>query len=74
MTEPDYRALLTRQGFPPAVAATLASADTGAAQGEVLGDSRDLSELICRPSTSLSALVAAALASGKDVSCTAMCT
>lgn len=67
MTEPDYRALLTRHGFPSAVAATLASADTGAAHGDVLSDSRELSELIGRPTTTLQALVAAALASGKDV-------
>lgn len=65
MSEPDYRALLTSHGFPPAVAATLASADTGAAHGDVLGDSRDLSELIGRPTTSLQSLVAAALAGGK---------
>ncbi|UQV47093.1 NAD(P)H-binding protein [Janthinobacterium lividum] len=56
---------LARHGFPLAVAATLASADMGVAHGDVLGDSRDLSELIGRPSTSLQSLVAAALAGAK---------
>lgn len=68
MSEQGYRAHLLSYGLPENVATTLAMADTGAANGEVYSEVRDLSSLIGRGTTSLAAAVAAALANQQGAS------
>jgi NAD(P)H dehydrogenase (quinone) len=61
MSETEYAAALAASGFPAAVAEMIAGLDKGVAQNALFDDSRQLSKLIGRPTTPLSAAVAAAL-------------
>lgn len=62
LPEADYRAALLGAGLPEGLATLLAESDSGAARGGLYDDSRQLSQLIGRPSTPLAAQVAQALA------------
>lgn len=57
----EYQALLVKFGLPEGFAALLADSDTGASKGGLYDDSHTLSGLIGRPTTPLSAVLAAAL-------------
>jgi len=57
----DYQALLQQAGLPQPIAALLADSDSGAAQGGLFDDGKQLSALIGRPTQPLSQAVAAAL-------------
>lgn len=61
MPESDYAAALTGFGLPEGLAQAIAGWDTGAKQGALFDDSRQLSALIGRPTTPLPAAVADAL-------------
>ncbi len=61
LPEADYAAALAGFGLPEAFAAAIASWDTGASKGALFDDGRQLSQLIGRPTTSLSVSVAQAL-------------
>lgn len=61
LPEADYAGILESFGLPEVFAKGIASWDTGAAKGALFDDSRQLSALIGRPTTPLSAAVAAAL-------------
>ena len=61
MPEPEYAVMLKGFGLPDALAEKLADADTGLKKGELYVDSGDLSRLIGRPTTTLSAGVKTAL-------------
>jgi NAD(P)H dehydrogenase (quinone) len=62
LPQDDYAAILEGAGLPAGLAAAIASWDVGASQGALFDDGRALSRLIGRPTTPLSASVAAALA------------
>ncbi|GKS84395.1 SDR family oxidoreductase [Acidovorax sp. SUPP1855] len=68
LPEEDYRALLESYGLSNGLSSTLALADTGAANGDVYSESKDLSNLIGRPTTSLATAVEIALAGGEQTS------
>jgi NAD(P)H dehydrogenase (quinone) len=57
----EYRAILLQAGLPENLAAGLASWDASAAQDALFDDSRQLSRLIGRPTTSLAESVQQAL-------------
>ena len=59
--EADYAAALKGFGLPEELAQAIAEWDTGAKQGALYGDGHQLSALIGRPTTPLSAAVAEAL-------------
>jgi len=61
LPEAEYQAVLLGAGLPEGLAALLAQSDTGASKGGLFDDSHTLSQLIGRPTTPLSALVAEAL-------------
>lgn len=61
MPEAEFKAALVGAGFPEPFAALLADSDTGASRGALFDDSRQLSALIGRPTTSLADSVSAAL-------------
>ncbi len=61
LPESDYAAALAGFGLPEGFAAAIAGWDTGASQGALFDDSRQLSRLIVRPTTPLSTSVAQAL-------------
>ena len=61
LPEADYAATLKGAGLPDWLAQALASWDTGAAQGALFDDGRQLSKLLGRPTTPLSVAVTAAL-------------
>lgn len=61
LPEADYAAALKGFGLPEGLAAAIAGWDTGAAQGALFDDSRQLSALIGRDTTPLSVPVTAAL-------------
>lgn len=61
LSEADYAAALTKSGIPEGIATFLAGVDVAIAQGALFDDSRQLSTLISRPTTSLSDAVAALL-------------
>ena len=61
MPEADYAGALTGAGLPAALAEAFASYDAKAAGGALFDDGRELSRLIGRPTTPLSASVAEAL-------------
>ncbi len=61
LPEADYAAALKGAGLPDWLAQALASWDTGAAQGALFDDGRQLSKLLGRPTTPLSVAVTAAL-------------
>lgn len=58
----DYQAVLESVGLPAPVAQILAGADLGLGRGELLDESGTLSDLIGRPTTSLTDAIASALA------------
>lgn len=60
MPSEQYAATLQSFGLPPPIAEMLASADEGISRGELDTQSRDLSRLIGRPTTPLTAAIAAA--------------
>ncbi len=57
----DYEKALLGFGLPGPIASMLADSDRGAAKGELYSDSKDLSNLIKRPTVTLSAAVAQAV-------------
>jgi NAD(P)H dehydrogenase (quinone) len=61
LPEAGYAAALTGFGLPAPLAHAYASFDTGASQGALFDDGRELSNLIGRPTTPLSVSVAQAL-------------
>ena len=61
LPEADYTAALVGAGLPEGLAGLLADADSCAAQGALFDDSRQLSQLIGRPTTPIAPLVKAAL-------------
>ena len=61
MPEAGYKAALIGAGLPEPVAGLLATCDTGAAQGGLFDDGRELSRLIGRPTGTMPVLVKAAL-------------
>jgi NAD(P)H dehydrogenase (quinone) len=61
LPEADFAAILTSVGLPAPMAAAYASFDVSAARGALFDDGRQLSTLIGRPTTPLSASVATAL-------------
>lgn len=62
LSEADYKAVLIKAGTPEPVAGFFANSDTGISKGALYDDSRQLSKLIGRPTTPISATIAAALA------------
>jgi NAD(P)H dehydrogenase (quinone) len=62
LPESEFKAALLGAGLPEGLATLLAESDVGAAQGGLFDDSRQLSQLIGRPTTPLSKLVGQALA------------
>lgn len=61
LSEAEYADTLTSMGLPEGLAKAFASFDTGAAQDDLFNDGKVLSQLIGRPTTSLSEAVKAAL-------------
>jgi len=61
LPEAEFKAALTGAGLPEWLATLLAESDTGASKGGLFDDSRQLSQLIGRPTTPLSTLVKQAL-------------
>ena len=61
MPEAEYKAILISAGLPEGLADLLADSDVGASQGGLFDDSRQLSQLIGRPTTPLATSVAVAL-------------
>lgn len=53
LSEDDYAALLVSAGVPEPFAKVLADSDTGIARGDLFTESRDLSRLIGRPTTTI---------------------
>jgi NAD(P)H dehydrogenase (quinone) len=62
LPEADYAAALAGFGLPAGLAQAIASWDVSASKGALFDDGRQLSKLIGRPTTPLSAVVASALA------------
>lgn len=61
LQQAEYRGILINAGLPEGLADLLAESDTGAAQGGLFDDSRQLGKLIGRPTTSLADSVRSAL-------------
>ena len=61
LSETEYADTLTSMGLPEGLAKAFASFDTGAAHDDLFNDGKVLSQLIGRPTTSLSEAVKAAL-------------
>ena len=61
LPEADYAAALAGFGLPEGLAKAIAGWDVAASQGALFDDGRQLSKLIGRPTTPLSAAVAEAL-------------
>lgn len=61
LPEADYRNALIGAGLPEPLAGLLADSDTGASQGALFDDGRQLSSLLGRPTTGLDAAIMAAL-------------
>lgn len=62
LSQADYRAALLQAGLPEFVAELLSDSDAAAAKGALFDDARQLSRLIGRPTTPLSASIEQALA------------
>ncbi|SDR55495.1 NAD(P)H dehydrogenase (quinone) [Paraburkholderia fungorum] len=62
LPESEFKAMLSGAGLPPALAELLADSDACAAEGALFDDSRALSKLLDRPTTSWKATITAALA------------
>ena len=65
LSQGDYQSFLTRLGVPDAVANLLSDSDAGAAKRALFDESKQLSQLIGRPTTSLKKAVAAGIAKKK---------
>jgi NAD(P)H dehydrogenase (quinone) len=63
LSEADYKAMLVKAGLSEPAAGFFANTDTGISKGALYDDSHQLSELIGRPTTPISATIKAALAS-----------
>jgi NAD(P)H dehydrogenase (quinone) len=61
LSQAEYQDILIKVGLPEVIAELLADSDTGAAKGALFDDSRQLSKLIDRPTTSLATAIAAVL-------------
>lgn len=61
LPEAEYKNVLIKVGLPEVVAELLANSDTGASKDALFDDSRQLSKLIGRPTTSLATAIAAAM-------------
>ncbi len=61
LPEADFKAALLGAGLPEGLAAMLANSDVGASKGGLFDDSRQLSQLIGRPTTTLADSLRAAL-------------
>lgn len=61
MPEAEYKALLVKAGLPEAYAALISDSEAGASKGALFDGSHQLSKLIKRPTTPLSATVASSL-------------
>ncbi|MDH6269756.1 NAD(P)H dehydrogenase (quinone) [Rhizobium sp. SG_E_25_P2] len=61
MPEDAYKAMLVQVGLPEGFAALLAESDVGASKGGLFDDSKTLSSIIGRPTTSLKTVLAAAM-------------
>ncbi len=61
LPEGDYRNALLATGLPEPLAGLLADSDTGASQGALFNDGRQLSSLLGRPTTTLESAIMAAL-------------
>ena len=61
LPETEYASILKSAGLPGGLAEAIASWDTGIAKGDLYNDSRQLSELIGRPTTPMAATVKEAL-------------
>jgi NAD(P)H dehydrogenase (quinone) len=62
LPESEFKGLLLGAGLPAPLAELLADSDARAAEGALFDDSRELSKLLGRPTTSWKATIAAALA------------
>jgi len=62
LTETQYAGILKSFGLPEPLAEMLADSDTGASKGGLFDDSKQLSALIGRPTTTLAALLSKAIA------------
>ena len=62
LTETQYADILKSFGLPEPLAEMLADSDTGASKGGLFDDSKQLSALIGRPTTTLAALLSKAIA------------
>jgi NAD(P)H dehydrogenase (quinone) len=61
LSQAEYQDILIKAGLPEVIAELLADSDNGAAKGALFDDSRQLSKLIGRPTTSLATAIAAIL-------------
>jgi NAD(P)H dehydrogenase (quinone) len=61
LPEAEYKKILIQVGLPEVIAGLLADSDTGASKGGLFDDSRQLSKLIGRPTTSLATAIAAVM-------------
>jgi len=61
LPEADYRNALIGAGLPEPLAALLADSDTGASQGALFDEGKQVSQLLGRPTTGLDAAIMAAL-------------
>jgi len=61
LPESEYKSVLIKVGLPEVIAELLANSDTGASKGALFDDSRQLSKLIGRPTTSLATAIAAVM-------------
>jgi NAD(P)H dehydrogenase (quinone) len=62
LSETDYKAVLVKAGLPEAAAGFFANTDAGISNGALYDDGHQLSRLIGRPTTPISAMIQAALA------------
>ena len=65
LEEAEYRNVLVKAGLPDAIAEMLADSDTGVSKVALFDDSRQLSRLIRRPTTSLAVSVSAMIQAGQ---------
>ena len=61
LTEGDFKAALLGAGLPEGIAGLLAESDSGAAKGGLFDDTKQLRQLIGRPTTTLATMIKAAL-------------
>jgi NAD(P)H dehydrogenase (quinone) len=67
LPEAEYAAILATFGLPEPLAKAIAGWDVSASKGDLFDDSRQLSKLIGRPSTPMSAVVASAVKAEANV-------